>query len=427
MLLFGCTLPAEAAYTREDWYEMGLKALEEMTPEMLSQAVSSFEAAGSIGLARHYKQYSQALYDILALESGETDPDIIIWRLETLTGKADFTADLAERQYPSCSRLIGYIEARRLEAEGDAAGAWHLYTEVDILDAMDRQAALLADVYEQGKQYLEEGRYAEAAAALEGFRFKDSAELRRKAIALMPTPTPEPTPKPTPVPISTPKPTPVPTITPGPTPVPTITPKPTPTPAPKYQEGDIVTFGHYEQDNDLSNGQEEIEWIVLARVGGRVLVISRYALDRQSFDTSDKSATWETCSLRKWLNETFLDYAFSESELAVIPSVTVIADKNPSFNTNSGNSTMDQVFLLSVTEANKYFDSDSSRQCRETAYCGRNKISDGSCWWWLRSPGYDQSFAAAVNTVGSVYNYFVDDANGCIRPALWIDLGSDIF
>ncbi len=87
-LLFGCALPAEAAYTREDWYEMGLKALAEMTPEMLPQAVSSFDAAGSIGLARNYKQYSQALYDILALESGETDPDIIIWRLETLAGKA---------------------------------------------------------------------------------------------------------------------------------------------------------------------------------------------------------------------------------------------------------------------------------------------------------------------------------------------------
>ena len=33
ILLFGCALPAEAAYTREDWYEMGLKALAEMTPE----------------------------------------------------------------------------------------------------------------------------------------------------------------------------------------------------------------------------------------------------------------------------------------------------------------------------------------------------------------------------------------------------------
>lgn len=206
---------------------------------------------------------------------------------------------------------------------------------------------------------------------------------------------------------------------------------------PQYQKvllseaeiGSYVVFGTYEQNNNTSNGKEEIEWIVLAREGDRVLVVSRYALDCQQYNTSSTSVTWETCSLRKWLNGTFLNAAFSESERAMIPSVTVSADKNPSYSTSPGNSTTDQVFLLSITEANKYFSSDSARQCQGTAYCyaqGVYKASNGNCWWWLRSPGDDSCDAAIVSNGGSVYDdkYSVRGGSGAVRPALWINLGS---
>lgn len=193
--------------------------------------------------------------------------------------------------------------------------------------------------------------------------------------------------------------------------------------------GDVYRFGSYEQDNNTANGTEDIEWLVLAKEGNRILVISRYALDCQQYNTSYTSVTWETCSLRKWLNGAFLNAAFSESERAMIPSVSVSADRNPSYSTNPGNSTTDQVFLLSITEAEKYFSSDSARQCQGTAYCyaqGAYKASNGNCWWWVRSPGYNSSHAAYVNYFGSV------DHNGCnvnydnyaVRPALWINLGS---
>ena len=47
----------------------------------------------------------------------------------------------------------------------------------------------------------------------------------------------------------------------------------------------IVTFGHYEQDNDLSNGPEEIEWIVLDfdEKDHKALLISRYGLDAKPY------------------------------------------------------------------------------------------------------------------------------------------------
>lgn len=193
--------------------------------------------------------------------------------------------------------------------------------------------------------------------------------------------------------------------------------------------GSTVFFGSYEQDNVASNGKEAIEWIVLAKEGNRALLISRFALDCQQYNTSWTSVTWETCSLRKWLNGTFISNAFSSDEQNMIQTTTVTADKNPSYSTSPGNDTTDKVFLLSITEVNKYFSSDSTRQCQGTAYCyaqGAYKASNGNCWWWLRSPGYDSYGAASVYGGGSVevHGDVVNYDGDAVRPALWIDLGS---
>ena len=194
--------------------------------------------------------------------------------------------------------------------------------------------------------------------------------------------------------------------------------------------GDIVYFGAYEQDNNTSNGKEDIEWLVLAKEGNKALVISKYALDCQQYNTSYTSVTWETCSLRKWLNGTFLNAAFSSEEQSSIISSTVTADKNPSYSTSPGNNTTDKVFLLSITEVNKYFSSDSARQCSATAYAkaqgAYTNTSNGNCWWWLRSCGYDSDHAACVSIGGSVgsYGINVSISSDAVRPALWINLGS---
>ena len=194
--------------------------------------------------------------------------------------------------------------------------------------------------------------------------------------------------------------------------------------------GSYVTFGTYEQDNDTSNGKEDIEWLVLEVKEDKVLLISKYALDCLQYNTSDTGVTWETCSLRKWLNGTFINNAFSAEEQAMIPTVTVSADKNPDYSTNPGNATQDRVFLLSFTEVYKYFSSDIARQCKPTEYAvagGASVNSDnGNCWWWLRSPGHLQDCAALVYYDGDVTEYVsgVNYDDGAVRPALWIDLNS---
>ena len=193
--------------------------------------------------------------------------------------------------------------------------------------------------------------------------------------------------------------------------------------------GQTITFGSYEQDNNTSNGKEAIEWIVLDIQDGKALVISKYALDSKPFNETPTSVTWETCTLRTWLNDDFLNSAFSESEKSKIPTVTVSADKNPDYRTKPGNATQDQIFLLSITEANKYFSSDSARECQPTAYAkahGAWTSSSGTCRWWLRSPGYSQNYAADVDYGGDVdySGSYVYGSDYAVRPALWIDLES---
>ena len=191
--------------------------------------------------------------------------------------------------------------------------------------------------------------------------------------------------------------------------------------------GDIIVYGTYEQDNNASNGKEDIEWVVLDRKYGKALVISKYALDCKPYNTEWKDITWEDCTLRKWLNSDFLNAAFTAEEQKLIPTVTVSADKNPEYSTNPGNATQDQVFLLSIPEVNKYFSSDAAMICKPTPYAVTNnayKSDSGSCWWWLRSPGFNPCFAAVVSSISYAWGSGVDDGDLAVRPALWINLES---
>lgn len=200
----------------------------------------------------------------------------------------------------------------------------------------------------------------------------------------------------------------------------------------KYQAanvGSYITFGTYEQDNETSNGKEDIEWLVLSKQNNRLLVLSRYALDCEQYhDKFDPvysgDVTWENCTLRTWLNKDFLNAAFSSVEQAMIPAVTVSADKNPLYSTDPGKETQDKVFLLSIVEVNKYFKTDSEQRCKPTVYAyerGVHTDRSGWCTWWLRSPGEFRYCAASVKYDGSEVDYWMTE-RFAIRPALWIEI-----
>lgn len=195
--------------------------------------------------------------------------------------------------------------------------------------------------------------------------------------------------------------------------------------------GSLIKYGKYEQDNDSSNGIEDIEWIILAKDDNKMLVISDKAIDCKPYHSSYGNTTWEECSLRRWLNDTFVNEAFTTEEQEKILTTNVTADANPDYDTDAGNDTEDKVFLLSIEEVNRYFNNDSERQCVSTEYAKANgaytyEIDGASnCFWWLRSQGgYSNKSASVVNSDGTVSKYgnAVDDNRDCVRPAMWISL-----
>lgn len=189
-------------------------------------------------------------------------------------------------------------------------------------------------------------------------------------------------------------------------------------------EGDVITFGSYEQDNDETNGKEPIEWIVLTKEKERVLLLSRYALDCQPFHSDFSDITWDRCTLRSWLNADFYQEAFSKEERDIIQSRTVTADKNPRYFMPTGNDTQDYIFLLSIVEIEQYLKTDKERECTATEYTRAQGafVVDGKCWWWTRSAGDLSNDTAIVFTDGKI-GYKGDDVNytlDAVRPALWI-------
>ena len=190
--------------------------------------------------------------------------------------------------------------------------------------------------------------------------------------------------------------------------------------------GEYVSFGKYEQDNNISNGKETAEWLVLDKQENKMFLISKYVLDQQPYNMTYTDVTWETCSLRQWLNDTFINNAFSSEEQEKIVETKVTADKNPSFNTNPGNSTQDKVFLISINELHKYLVDSEMLMGVPTEYAAAQglNVHKNACAYGLRTPGKIQSYVALVDRGGNL------DESGKgvllnfegVRPAFWVDI-----
>lgn len=190
--------------------------------------------------------------------------------------------------------------------------------------------------------------------------------------------------------------------------------------------GDYYIFGQYDQDNNAENGLEPIEWLVLAQEGDRVLLLSRLSLDYQSYHNAGGDIIWKDAAVRAWLNQDFFLNAFSHSEQDAIPEQVIsnAPDQgNADWETTAGDNTKDRVFLLSIAEANHFFESNNDRKNRGTETA---RAQGARLWpleetdWWLRSPGKVQHDAGFVGTNGGYHSNAATNKKG-IRPALWFD------
>lgn len=190
--------------------------------------------------------------------------------------------------------------------------------------------------------------------------------------------------------------------------------------------GDTVRFGSCEQDGNTSNGKEAIEWIVIDKKDGKVLLLSKYVLDCMPYSRSNKF-TWSESDLLEHLNGNFLPNAFTDEEQAHILTSTLAADKNPKHNTPAGKSTEDKIFILSLSEMETYFPEPSDRVCAPTKQAKSHgaKTNVSSCTYWLRTPGAEVSGRTGVCYINfnGAFNYAgfsPDTAEIGYRPAMWI-------
>lgn len=196
----------------------------------------------------------------------------------------------------------------------------------------------------------------------------------------------------------------------------------------EIKAGSILKLGTY-FINDSMN-KESIEWLVLKKSHNKALLISKYGIEYSEYNKADGDITWETCDLRKWLNNDFLNSSFSETEKNMILNTVVHTNDNSynklyEYRTEGGNDTVDKIFLLSADEVEQKFKNVEKMKCYVTEYAKKYNYcrSNGSEYWWLRSPGYFQNQAVFVTDEGEVdYSGAVYNDILCIRPALWINI-----
>lgn len=180
-----------------------------------------------------------------------------------------------------------------------------------------------------------------------------------------------------------------------------------------------VVFGAYEQDGNVDNGPEQLQWIPLAEKDGKILLICRYIIDYRDFNESTlaKASDWKGSSLRKWLNEDFYKTAFSSSEQKKIAKTKVQDYKADGA---LGGTTTDKVFILSKEQAFTYFTSNSARATTSTAYAQKQKSYPNDGYWLIDSYG-SNLYKCLVNSEGKNENNPRVNENEGVRPVIWIN------
>lgn len=185
----------------------------------------------------------------------------------------------------------------------------------------------------------------------------------------------------------------------------------------EYRVGKMVSFGKYEQDNNYDNGSEAIEWIVIDKKDGKVLLLAKNCLYARK--SKNNNGGWKESDLRKWLNNSFYKNAFNKHE------------KKSLINTTSncyGTKTSDKVFVLSYEELEKYLHMDLVRKTVPTKYVSENfkdnLAFDGeNCETWIRNNddfGYVEEYDEIY--YGGNFQGIPSGEIAGVRPAIWVDV-----
>lgn len=187
-----------------------------------------------------------------------------------------------------------------------------------------------------------------------------------------------------------------------------------------------------------------IEWLKLISSSGRFLCLSADIITVLPYNDELKKTSWKSCSLRKWLNTSFME-RFTDEERRRIIRINCLED---GFIQNNEN---DSVFLLSLKEVEKIFncripvknerfdllsESDMNpdlvsvlnlseyeiKHIREKTGHDYSLINGKAMSWWLRDNGVDSTHAARVNCRGVIRDRGREVNRNLVgvRPAIWL-------
>lgn len=214
---------------------------------------------------------------------------------------------------------------------------------------------------------------------------------------------------------------------------------------------DCVTFGNYWQElvaETASAEKQPIKWRVLSVEGNDAFLLADEGLDNKPYHGEMTETSWENCSLRAWLNDTFMRDAFTEEEQDAI-KITTVSNSNKdnpdeSIDSDGGADTQDRIYLLSAAEAantaygfdDRFYSMSRTREVKTTAYAYDQgafaswiEEIDDNGKWWLRSPGFNTNEAAYVSEYGGgeYYGTNVTEDSFTVRPVIHLDMASNLW
>ncbi len=207
---------------------------------------------------------------------------------------------------------------------------------------------------------------------------------------------------------------------------------------PVLSVGDSVKLGQYYSTS--ATEKVALEWTVLKVEKNRALLIANKAIDHVPFEKTAYKAgskiTWETSSIRQWLNSEFYDLAFSDSDKAQIlnggsaeEGIAIVNLSNIRTDLGACADTYDKVFLLSADEAEALFADDNARTVKGTAYAMDQgaRFEGNQASWWLRTMGETYDRAAVVLHDGEINytGYNINFGSAAVRPCIWIAANTD--
>lgn len=184
-----------------------------------------------------------------------------------------------------------------------------------------------------------------------------------------------------------------------------------------------VTFGCYEQDGNVINGKEPIEWTILTKEGNFALLFSKKILECRRYGSSMSDRWWSTSELRRWLNDNFYYIAFSETEQKKVMSYS--GETRP-FNMNYH---MDLVFIIELVSMENIYgvtyktvgDVDRPHAKLEgiqTEYV-KDRYPNNNGRWWVEGI-FNKGHGLLINGDGSLGSGDCIDNNVGVRPMIWV-------